>query len=134
LKHRRDTLNRTFSQLFHAAGRLKSIEPVGVFSGMQVAHERPDHCLIAADRQNLFTNNSKYLRMIGKCDWLWGFERVKVNKYGEKCRSVSAFFQPLVLEVRYGGMSKTTAKVIKIHAMLARHWMDSDPCFSTGGG
>jgi hypothetical protein len=52
-----------------------------------------------------------------------------VNKYGEKCRSAGAFFQPLVLEARSGGMSKTTASIIKKHAMLAGHRMGSDPMF-----
>jgi hypothetical protein len=33
LKHRHDALNRALSQLFGAAGQLKSIEPVGVFAG-----------------------------------------------------------------------------------------------------
>jgi hypothetical protein len=33
-------------------------------------------------------------------------ERVKVNKQGEKCRRAGAFFQPLVLEARSGGMFK----------------------------
>jgi hypothetical protein len=56
-------------------------------------------------------------------------ERVKVNKYGEWCRRAGAFFQPLVLEARSGGMSKTTANVIKKHAMLAGHSMGSDPMF-----
>jgi hypothetical protein len=46
-------------------------------------------------------------------------EPVKVNEYGEKCRRAGAFFQPLVLEARSGGMSKATAKIIKKHAMLA---------------
>jgi hypothetical protein len=55
-------------------------------------------------------------------------ERVKVNKYGEKCRRAGAFCQPLVLESRSGGMSKTTAN-IKKHAMLAGHRMVSDPMF-----
>jgi hypothetical protein len=61
-------------------------------------------------------------------------ERVKVNTYGEKCRRAGAFFQPLVLEARSGGMSKTTANIIKKHAMLAGHRMGSDSSFSTGGG
>jgi hypothetical protein len=52
-----------------------------------------------------------------------------VNKYGEKCRRAGAFFQPLVLEARSGGMSKTTANIIKNHAMLAGHRMGSDPMF-----
>jgi hypothetical protein len=61
-------------------------------------------------------------------------ERVKVNTYGEKCRRAGAFLQPLVLEARSGGMSKTTANIIKKHAMLAGHRMGSDSNFSTGGG
>jgi hypothetical protein len=36
-----------------------------------------------------------------------------------------AFFQPLVLEASSGGMSKTTAKIIKKCAMLAGHRMGS---------
>jgi hypothetical protein len=52
-----------------------------------------------------------------------------VNKNGEKCRRAGAFFQPLVIEVRSGGMSKTTAKIIKKHATLAGHRMGSDPMF-----
>jgi hypothetical protein len=54
-------------------------------------------------------------------------ERVKVNKYGEKCRRAGAFFLPLVLEARSRGMSKTTANIIKKHAMLAGHRMGSGP-------
>jgi hypothetical protein len=56
-------------------------------------------------------------------------ERVKVNKQGEKRRRAGAFFQPLVLEARSGGMSNTTANIIKRHAMLAGHRMGSDPMF-----
>jgi hypothetical protein len=44
--------------MFGAAGRLKSIEPVGVFPGVQDAHERPDHCLLADDGQDLFVATS----------------------------------------------------------------------------
>jgi hypothetical protein len=70
-----------------------------------------------------------YLRMIGMCEWLWGnLKRVKV-KYGEKCRNAGAFFQPLVLEARSGGMSKTTANIIKKLVMLAGQRMGSDPMF-----
>jgi hypothetical protein len=58
LKHRHDALNRALTQLFGAAGRLKSIEPVGSFPGVQDAHERPDHCLLADDGQDLFTDTS----------------------------------------------------------------------------
>jgi hypothetical protein len=43
LKHRHDALNRALSQLFGVAGRLKSIEPIGVFTEVKDAHERPDH-------------------------------------------------------------------------------------------
>jgi hypothetical protein len=50
-----------------------------------------------------------------------------VNEYGEKCRKAGAFFQPLVVEVRPGGMSETTTKIIGKHAMLAGHRMGSDP-------
>jgi hypothetical protein len=52
-----------------------------------------------------------------------------VNKYSEKSRMVDTFFQPLVLEARSGGMSKTTANIIRKHAMLAGHRMGSDPMF-----
>jgi hypothetical protein len=130
LKHRHDALNRALSQLFGAAGRLKSIEPVGVFAGVQDAHERPDHCLLADDGQNLFTDtsmvfvNDRQVRLV-----VGEREPVKVNKYGEKCRRAGAFFQPLVLEARSGGMSKTTANIIQKHAMLAGHRMGSDPMF-----
>jgi hypothetical protein len=47
----------------------------------------------------------------------------------EQCRMAGTFFQPLVLE-RSGGMSKTTAKIIKKHAMLAGHRMGFDPYVS----
>jgi hypothetical protein len=47
----------------------------------------------------------------------------------EQCRMAGTFFQPLVLE-RSGGMSKTTAKIIKKLAMLAGHRMGSDPYVS----
>jgi hypothetical protein len=130
LKHRHDALNRALSQLFGAAGRLKSIEPVGVFAGVQDAHERPDHCLLADDGQDLFTDTSivfakdRHVRVV-----VGQRERVKVNKYGEKCRRAGAVFQPLVLEARSAGVSKTTANIIKKHAMLAGHRMGSDPMF-----
>jgi hypothetical protein len=52
-----------------------------------------------------------------------------VNKYGEMCRRAGAFFQPLVLEARSGGMSKTTANIIMKRAMLAGHRIGSDPMF-----
>jgi hypothetical protein len=59
-----------------------------------------------------------------------GRERVKVNKYGEKCRRAGAFFHPLVLEARSGGMSKTTANIIKKHMRCWRVYrMGSDPMF-----
>jgi hypothetical protein len=90
LKHMHDALNRALSQLFGAAGRLKSIEPVGVFPGVHDAHERPDHCLLADDGQDLFADSSmvfakdRHVRVVvGKC------ERVKVNKCCEKHASVS---------------------------------------------
>jgi hypothetical protein len=130
LKHRHDALNRALSQLFGAAGRLKSIEPVGVFASVQGAHERPDHCLLADDGQDLFTDrsmvfaNDRHVRVV-----VGERERSKVNKYGDKCRRAGAFFQPLVLKARSGGMSKTTANIIKKHAMLAGHRMGSDPMF-----
>jgi hypothetical protein len=39
---------------------------------VQDAHERRDHCLLADDGQDLFTDTSMVLRMIGMCEWLWG--------------------------------------------------------------
>jgi hypothetical protein len=99
-------LNCALSQLFGAAGRLKSIEAVGVFAGVQDAHERPDHCLLADDGQDLFTDsslvfaNDRHMRVV-----VGERERVKVNKYGEKCRRAGAYIQPLVLEARSGGMT-----------------------------
>jgi hypothetical protein len=128
LKHRHDALNRALSQLFDAAGRLKSIEPVGVFAGAQDAHERPHHCLLADDGQDLFTDtsmvfaNDRHMRVV-----VGERERGQVNKHDEKCRRAGAFFQPLVLEARSGGMSKTTANIIKKHAVLAGHRMGSAP-------
>jgi hypothetical protein len=110
LKNRHDALNRALSQLFGTAGRLKSIEPVEVFAGVQDAHERSDHCLLADDGQDLLTDtsivfaNDRHVRVVVR-----ERERVKVNKYGEKCRRAGAFFQPLVLEARSGGMSKPTS-------------------------
>jgi hypothetical protein len=130
LKHRHDALNRALSQLFGAAGPLKSIEPVGVFAGVQDAHERPDYCLLADDGQDLFMDismvysNYRHVRVV-----VGERERVKVNKYGKKCRRAGAFFQPLVLEARSWGMFKTTANNIKKHAMLAGHSMGPDPIF-----
>jgi hypothetical protein len=122
LKHRHDALNRALSQLFGAAGRLKSIEPFGVYAGVQDAQERPDDCLLADDGQDLLTDtsmvfaNDRHVRVVvGEREW------VKANKYGEKCRRASSFFQPLVLEVRSGAMSKTTAKFINKHATMAGH-------------
>jgi hypothetical protein len=52
-----------------------------------------------------------------------------VNEYGEKGRKAGAFFQPLVVEARPGGMSETTTKIIGKHVMLAGHRMGSDPMF-----
>jgi hypothetical protein len=52
-----------------------------------------------------------------------------VNKCGEMCRRAGAFFQPLVLAARFGGMSQTTANIIKKHAMLSGHRMGSDRMF-----
>jgi hypothetical protein len=101
-----------------------------VFSGVQDAHERPDHCLLADDGQDLFTDtfmvfaNDRRVRVV-----VGERERVKVNKYREKCRRAGAFFQPLVLEARSGGMSKATANIIKKLAMLVGHRMGSDPMF-----
>jgi hypothetical protein len=130
LKHRHDTLNRALSQLFGAARRLKSIEPVGMFAGVQDAHERPDPCLLADDGQDLFMDTSMVFANDRRVRVVVGErERAKVNEYGEKCRRAGAFFQPLVLEARSGGMSKTPANIIKKHAMLAGHRMGSDPMF-----
>jgi hypothetical protein len=92
LKHRHDSLNRTLSQLFGAASRLKFIEPVGAFAGVQDAHERADHCLLGDDGQDLFTDtsmvfaNDRHVRVV-----VGERERVKVSKYGEKCRRAGAF-------------------------------------------
>jgi hypothetical protein len=75
-------LNLALSQLLGAAGRLKSIEPVGVFAGVQDAHERPDHCLLADDGQDIFTDtsmvfsNDRHVRVV-----VGERERAKVNKY-----------------------------------------------------
>jgi hypothetical protein len=63
-KHRHEALNRALSQLFGAAGRLKSIEPVGMFTGVQDAHERPDHCLLVLACA-LFGREGKYVH-VGK--------------------------------------------------------------------
>jgi hypothetical protein len=97
---------------------------------VQDAHESPDHRLLADGGQDLFTdksmvfaNDRHVLVVVGER------ERVKVNKYGEKCRRAGAFFQPLVLEACSAGMSKTTANIIKKHAMLAGDRMGSDPMF-----
>jgi hypothetical protein len=51
------------------------------------------------------------------------------EKYGREVPQGGRIFQPLVLEARSGGMSKTTANIIKKHAMLAGHRMGSDPMF-----
>jgi hypothetical protein len=71
----------------------------------------------------VFANDRHVRVVVGKR------ERVKVNKYGEKCRRAGAFFQPLVLEARSGGTSKTTANIIKKYTMLAGHRMGSNPKF-----
>jgi hypothetical protein len=62
-----------------------------VFTGMQ-DHERPHHCLLADDGQDLFTdasmafsNDRHVLVIVGKREW------VKVNKYGQKCRGRAHF-------------------------------------------
>jgi hypothetical protein len=47
----------------------------------------------------------------------------------EKSCLAGAVFQPPVLEARSGGLSKTTAKIIKKRAKLAGHRMGSDPMF-----
>jgi hypothetical protein len=63
-------MNRALNQMFGAAGRLKSIEPVGVFAGVQDAYECPDHCLLSDDGQDLFTDtsvvfaNDRYVRVV----------------------------------------------------------------------
>jgi hypothetical protein len=95
LKHRHDALNHVLSQLFGTAGRLKFIEPVGVFARGHDVHERPGHYLLADDGRDLFTDtsmvfaNDLHVRVaVGER------ERVKVNKYGEKCRRAGAFFHP----------------------------------------
>jgi hypothetical protein len=130
LKVRHDALNRALSQLFSAAGRLKAIEPVGEFAGVQDAHERPDHCLLADDGQDLFRDTSMVFANDRNVRVVMGErEHVKVNKYGEKYRRAGAFFRPLVLEARSGGTSMTTAKIIKKHAMLVGHRKGSDPMF-----
>jgi hypothetical protein len=91
--------------------------------------------LLAEDGQDLFTDtstvfvNDRHVRVV-----VGERERVKVNMYGEKCRRAGVFFQPLVLEARSGGMSKTTTNIIKRHAMLAGHRVGPDPCFCTGDG
>jgi hypothetical protein len=101
-----------------------------VFAGVHDAHERPYHCLVVDDGQDLFTDtsmvfsNDRHVRVV-----VGVRERVKVNKYGEKCRWAGAFFQALVFKARSGGMSKTTAKIIKKHAMLPAHRMGPDPMF-----
>jgi hypothetical protein len=86
--------------------------------------------LLADNGQDLFTDasmvfvNDRHVRVV-----VGERERDKGNKYGERCRRAGAFFQPLVLEARMGGMSKTTANIIKKHAMLAGHRMGSGPMF-----
>jgi hypothetical protein len=103
LKHRHDALICARSRLFGAAGRLKSIEPVAVFAGVQDEHERADHYILADNGQDLFTAtsmvfaNHRHVRVV-----VGERERVKVNKYDEKCRRAGTFFQPLVLEARSG--------------------------------
>jgi hypothetical protein len=114
LKHRHDALNRILSELFDAAGRLKSIEPVGMFAGVKDAYERPDHCLQPGDGQDMFTDTSmvfakdRHMRVA-----VGAHKRVKANMYGKKCRRAGAVFHPLVLESRSGAMSKIIAKIIK---------------------
>jgi hypothetical protein len=99
-----------------------------VFAGVQDGHERPDHCLLADDGQDLFTDTSKVFANDRHVRVVVGErERGKVNKYGEKCRRAGAVFQPPVLEARSGSMPKSIANIIKKHAMLAGHRMGSDP-------
>jgi hypothetical protein len=62
-----------------------------VFGGHDT-HERPDHCLLADDGQDLFTDkslvfaNDRHVRVV-----VGERERVKVNKYGEESRRAGAF-------------------------------------------
>jgi hypothetical protein len=58
LKRRHDALNYVLSQLFGAGGRLKFIEPAGIYAGVQDAHDRPDHCLLADDGKTRLTDTS----------------------------------------------------------------------------
>jgi hypothetical protein len=58
LMHRHGALNRALSRQFGAADQLKSIEPVGVFAGVQDLHLCPDHCLLEDNGQDLFTDTS----------------------------------------------------------------------------
>jgi hypothetical protein len=67
--------------------------------------------------------------MYTRSDWSDLDETSILVILGEKCRGAGAFFQPLVLEARSGGMSKTTANIIKKHAVLAGRRMGSDPMF-----
>jgi hypothetical protein len=68
-----------------------------VFTGVQDAHERRDHCLLADDGQDLFTDTSMVFANVRHVRVVVGErERVKVNKYGEKCRRAGASFQPHV--------------------------------------
>jgi hypothetical protein len=90
LKHRHDALNQARSIQLGATGRLKSIQPVGVFVTVQDALERPDHGLLANDGQDLFTDtctvsaNDLHMRVV-----LEEREQVEVNKYSEKCETLS---------------------------------------------
>jgi hypothetical protein len=86
-------LHFALSQLFGMSGRLKSIEPVGVFAGVHDAHESPDLCPLADDGQDLFTDtsivfaNDRFVRVV-----VGERERVKANKYGERYRRAGTFF------------------------------------------
>jgi hypothetical protein len=63
-----------------------------VFAGVQDAYERADHCLLADDGQDLFTDtstvfaNDRHVRVV-----VGERERVKVSKYGEKCAGPAHF-------------------------------------------
>jgi hypothetical protein len=68
-----------------------------VFAGVQDAREHPDHCLLADDGQDLFTDTSMVFANDRHVSVVVGeHERVKVNRNGEKCRRAGALFQPLV--------------------------------------
>jgi hypothetical protein len=87
LKDRHDALKRSLSQLFGTTRGWKSIEPVGVFAGVQEVREHQGHCLLADDGQDLFADTSQVTSNDGPVQVAPGeFERRKANKYGEKGR------------------------------------------------